>query len=167
MKSSPGPSSSTEFGNCRGIRKTTVVQCRPTHSRHAIQPPVGTQSQPGASKSRCDVKSARGPSRAVQPIFVPYVIWHTDRRHEAPICSRCLAFRCVRGRNMHQAEYLAQTVANLMMQRAELQRLRDAVEAAEGSSLRGAGEKVQVRRRRARPTVMRDPSFAEITASGR
>jgi len=42
---------------------------------------------------------------------------------------------------MHKAEYLAHTVANLMMQRAELQRLREAVEAAEGSSLRGVGEK--------------------------
>ena len=66
---------------------------------------------------------------------------------------------------MHKAEYLAQTVASLMMQRAELQRLREAVEAAEGSSLRGSGEKVEVGRRRARPTVMRDPSFAETTAS--
>ena len=66
---------------------------------------------------------------------------------------------------MHKAEYLAQTVASLMMQRAELQRLREAVEAAEGSSLRGSGEKVQVGPRRARPTVMRDPSFAVMTAS--
>ena len=71
-----------------------------------------------------------------------------------------------KGRNMHKAEYLAQTVANLMMQRAELQRLREAVEAAEGASLRGVGEKVQIGRR-ARPTVMRDPSFAETTASDR
>jgi len=78
-----------------------------------------------------------------------------------------LAFRRVRGSNMHKAEYLAQTLASLMMQRAELQRLREAVEEAEGPSLRRAGEKVQVGRRRARPTVMRDPSFAEITASGR
>ena len=45
---------------------------------------------------------------------------------------------------MHQAEYLAHTVASLMMQRAELQRLREAVEAAEGSSLRGSGEKVRL-----------------------
>jgi hypothetical protein len=66
---------------------------------------------------------------------------------------------------MHKAEYLAQTVASLMMQRAELQRLREAVEAAEGSSLRASSEKVQVGRRRARPTVMRDPASAEITAS--
>jgi prefoldin subunit 5 len=60
---------------------------------------------------------------------------------------------------MHQAEYLAQTVASLMMQRAELQRLREAVEAAEGSSLRGSGEKVQVGRRRARPTVAEPALF--------
>jgi len=66
---------------------------------------------------------------------------------------------------MHKAEYLAQTVASLMMQRAELQRLREAVEAAEDSSLRGSIEKVQAERRRARPAVMRDPSFAETTAS--
>jgi len=66
---------------------------------------------------------------------------------------------------MHKAEYLAQTLASLMMQRAELQRLREAVEAAEGSSLQGSSEKVQVGRRRARPTVTRDPSFAETTAS--
>ena len=66
---------------------------------------------------------------------------------------------------MHKAEYLAQTVASLMMQRAELQRLREAVEAAERSSLQGSSEKVQVGRRRARPTVMRDPSSAEMTAS--
>jgi hypothetical protein len=73
--------------------------------------------------------------------------------------------RCVRGSNMHKAEYLAQTVASLMMQRAELQRLREAVEAAEDSSLRGPIEKVQAERRRPRPAVMRDPSFAETTAS--
>jgi prefoldin subunit 5 len=60
---------------------------------------------------------------------------------------------------MHQAEYLAQTVASLMMQRAELQRLREAVEAAEGSSLRGSGEKIQVGRRRARPTVAEPALF--------
>ena len=66
---------------------------------------------------------------------------------------------------MHKAEYLAQTVASLMMQRAELQRLREAVKAAEGLSLRGSSEKVRVRRGRARPAVMRDPSFAEMTAS--
>jgi hypothetical protein len=58
---------------------------------------------------------------------------------------------------MHQAEYLAQTVASLMMQRAELQRLREAVEAAEGSSLRR--EKIQVGRRRARPTVAEPALF--------
>ena len=74
-------------------------------------------------------------------------------------------FRCVRGSNMHKAEYLAQTVASLMMQRAELQRLREAVEAAEGSSLQGSSEKVQADRRRARPTAMRDPSFGETTTS--
>jgi hypothetical protein len=66
---------------------------------------------------------------------------------------------------MHKAEYLAQTVASLMMQRAELQRLREAVEAAEGPLLRGSIEKVQGERRRARPAVMRDPSIAETTAS--
>jgi len=66
---------------------------------------------------------------------------------------------------MHKAEYLAQTVASLMMQRAELLRLREAVETAEGSSLQGSSEKVQVGRRRARPTVMRDPSSAELTPS--
>ena len=36
MKSSPGLSSSTELGNCRGIRKTTVFPCWPAYSRHAI-----------------------------------------------------------------------------------------------------------------------------------
>ena len=66
---------------------------------------------------------------------------------------------------MHKAEYLAQTVARLMMQRAELQRLREAIEAAERSSLQGSSENVQVGRRRAQPTVMHDPSFAEVTAS--
>ena len=70
-----------------------------------------------------------------------------------------------RGSNMHKVEYLAQTVASLLMQRAELQRLREAVEVAEGSSLRGSGEKVQAGRRRARLSVMRDPSSAELTAS--
>ena len=65
---------------------------------------------------------------------------------------------------MHKAEYLAQTLASLMMQRAELQRLREAVETAEGSLLRGSIEKVRVERRRARPVAMRDPSVAETTA---
>ena len=45
---------------------------------------------------------------------------------------------------MHQAEYLAQTVANLLKQRAELQRLKQAVEVAERHPLRDSAKKAQV-----------------------
>ena len=45
---------------------------------------------------------------------------------------------------MHQAEYLAQTAASLRRQRAELQRLRQVVEAAEGSWLPSSGVRVGV-----------------------
>jgi 5-methylcytosine-specific restriction endonuclease McrA len=131
------------------------------HHRRRTNRSVQLIQAVGLARSPAIIPRKRG-GRSL-PSFSLYVIWHTDRRHEGPVCS--LAFRCVRGSNMHQAEYLAHTVASLMMQRAELQRLREAVEAAEGSSLRGSGEKVEVGRRRARPTVMRGPSSPEITVS--